>query len=356
MLPVDRAEHRARVRPRSPRRRRRPAAGPAGTDASRMLPSAASREQRQGRRLVARCSRPAGSASGARQSTAPDRRFRLNCRQRDSTVTGSFCGSVVASRNFTCGGGSSSVLSSALKEWLRQHVHFVDQVDLEAAARRRVLHVVEQVARVVDLGARGGIDLDQVDDSARRRCRGRWRRRRRVRADAAFAVQALGEDARDGGLADAARAREQERVVHALPLSSALPSARRTCSWPDISAKLRDAICAPARYSSCVGHSWCATARASKEATRTSRIFGARPNRYRCSLPGLTGFTAGRREGANAGHHRSTSGGEGGIRTHEYPLGYYWNSSPAPSTTRPPLRAISRRRAARVPEAAGTSN
>ncbi|MNV98527.1 hypothetical protein D3C71_1937900 [compost metagenome] len=41
-------------------------------------------------------------------------RFRLNCRQRESTVTGSFCGSVVASRNFTCSGGSSSVLSSAL--------------------------------------------------------------------------------------------------------------------------------------------------------------------------------------------------------------------------------------------------
>ncbi|MNW08831.1 hypothetical protein D3C71_2056890 [compost metagenome] len=41
-------------------------------------------------------------------------RFRLNCRQRDSTVTGSFCGSVVASRNFTCSGGSSSVFSSAL--------------------------------------------------------------------------------------------------------------------------------------------------------------------------------------------------------------------------------------------------
>jgi hypothetical protein len=44
------------------------------------------------------------------------RRFRLNCRQRESTVTGNFCGSVVASRNFTCGGGSSSVFSNALKE------------------------------------------------------------------------------------------------------------------------------------------------------------------------------------------------------------------------------------------------
>ena len=36
----------------------------------------------------------------------------------------------------------------------------------------------------------------------------------------------------------------------------------------------------------------------------------------------------------------TASGGEGGIRTHEHPLRCYWNSSPAPSTARPPLRSI----------------
>ena len=40
--------------------------------------------------------------------------FRLNCRQRDSTVTGIFCGSVVASTNLTCSGGSSSVFNIEL--------------------------------------------------------------------------------------------------------------------------------------------------------------------------------------------------------------------------------------------------
>ena len=39
---------------------------------------------------------------------------KLNCKQRDSTVTGTFCGSVVARINFTWAGGSSSVLSMAL--------------------------------------------------------------------------------------------------------------------------------------------------------------------------------------------------------------------------------------------------
>ena len=38
--------------------------------------------------------------------------------QRDSTVTGTFCGSVVASTKTTCGGGSSSVFSMALKAWV----------------------------------------------------------------------------------------------------------------------------------------------------------------------------------------------------------------------------------------------
>ncbi len=43
-----------------------------------------------------------------------DSGFRLNWRQRDSTVTGIFCGSVVASTNLTCSGGSSSVFSMEL--------------------------------------------------------------------------------------------------------------------------------------------------------------------------------------------------------------------------------------------------
>ena len=58
------------------------------------------------------------------------------------------------------------------------------------------------------------------------------------------------------------------------------------------------------------------------EAARTSLGSGTRHRRYRCSLPGLTGFTAGRRGETDAGHHVSDQigGGEGGIRTHEHPL------------------------------------
>ena len=46
---------------------------------------------------------------------------------------------------------------------LRQHVHFVDDVDLEARRHRAVAHALGQLADVVDAGARGGVHLDHVD-------------------------------------------------------------------------------------------------------------------------------------------------------------------------------------------------
>src|SRR5690606_30686133 len=46
-----------------------------------------------------------------------------------------------------------------------EHVHFVDQVDLEASAGGGVLHVVQQLAGVLHLRARGGVHFDQVDET-----------------------------------------------------------------------------------------------------------------------------------------------------------------------------------------------
>lgn len=40
---------------------------------------------------------------------------------------------------------------------------FIDQIDLEATAGRRVLDVIQQIAGIFDFGARGGIDLNQID-------------------------------------------------------------------------------------------------------------------------------------------------------------------------------------------------
>ena len=74
-----------------------------------------------------------------------------------------FSGSVVANTNLTCGGGSSTTFSSALKPCVRHHVRLVDDVDLVARHGRRVEGLVTQFAGVVDAAVAGGVDLDDVD-------------------------------------------------------------------------------------------------------------------------------------------------------------------------------------------------
>ena len=95
-------------------------------------------------------------------------------------------------------------------------MHFVDQVDLEAPTARGILHVIQQLAGVFDLGTAGGVDLDQVDEAAfvdlpahRTGAAGRG-------GDAGFAVQAFGDDTGNGSLAYATGAGKQVGMVQAL--------------------------------------------------------------------------------------------------------------------------------------------
>src|SRR3546814_16496138 len=68
---------------------------------------------------------------------------------------------------------------------------------------------------VVDAGVGGRVDLQQVDVAAGVDRQAGLALPARVGAGAALAVQALGEDPRNGGLADPAGAGEQVGVVHA---------------------------------------------------------------------------------------------------------------------------------------------
>ena len=97
-----------------------------------------------------------------------------------------------------------------------QHVHFVDQVDLEAATARRVLHVVQQLAGVFDLGTARGVDLDQVDETPFVDLTAHRTGATRRRGDTGFTIQALGDDARNRGLAHPACTGEQVGVVQPL--------------------------------------------------------------------------------------------------------------------------------------------
>ena len=115
-----------------------------------------------------------------------------------------FCGSVVASTNTTCPGGSSSVFSSAF-DAAAEHVHLVEEVHLLAPPALEVGDPFDEVADLVDPVVRRGVHLDQVEDVP-------VGDRDAVLAHAARlavvaevrAVQRLGEDPRGRGLAGAA--------------------------------------------------------------------------------------------------------------------------------------------------------
>jgi len=118
--------------------------------------------------------------------------------------------------NLMCGGGSSSVLRSALN----------------AAVGRPVADVLVEVADVVDAGVRRAVDLGDVERAACRDLEA-------ARADAAGlagrafgAIERLRQQARDRRLPDAARPGEEERVGDAL-LRDRVPQRRRDVLLPD---------------------------------------------------------------------------------------------------------------------------
>ena len=104
-------------------------------------------------------------------------------------------------------------LQQAVEGGLRQHVDFVDDVDLVAGDRRLVAHRLDDLADVVDAGVGGGVHLDDVDVAAFHdggvvladlgHVDGR-----RVDLAGDGIVEGAGEDAGGGGLADAADAGE----------------------------------------------------------------------------------------------------------------------------------------------------
>src|SRR5260370_25563745 len=103
-------------------------------------------------------------------------------------------------------------------------MRLVDDVDLERPQRRGQIHLLAQVANLVDAAVRRRIDLDEVQ----RRTRGHLDARLALVAwfsgiaRAARAVERLREQARGRRLTRAARTAEQVRVLNALSDSRAL--------------------------------------------------------------------------------------------------------------------------------------
>ena len=113
-------------------------------------------------------------------------------------------------------------LQQGIESGVGDLVGLVEDVDLVLVACGAVAGGVAQLADLVDAAIGGGVDLDDVDGIAGLDLGaafadlawlGRWPR---GRADGIAAVQRHGQDARDGGLADAAVAGEDVTVGDAV--------------------------------------------------------------------------------------------------------------------------------------------
>ena len=97
---------------------------------------------------------------------------------------------------------------------LTEHVGFVDDVDLEAAAGGAELGVGDEIADVVDAGVAGGVDLDDVDviAPADGEAGGTFAAGLGGWLVGGLAVEAFGEDAGGGGFSGAAGSAEEKGV------------------------------------------------------------------------------------------------------------------------------------------------
>ncbi|CAB3652182.1 hypothetical protein LMG26696_02916 [Achromobacter pulmonis] len=98
----------------------------------------------------------------------------------------------------------------------RQHVHFVDHVDLEAARARRIDGLLQQLGHFLDAAVRGRVQFEVIDEPAGVDLGAGATDAAGLGGDAGFAVERFGQDARQRGLADAAGAGEQPGVMQAL--------------------------------------------------------------------------------------------------------------------------------------------
>ncbi len=168
-------------------------------------------------------------------------------------------------------------LEHGVERRFRQHMHFVDQVNLVAPDRRRVARVVENLPHVVDAGVRRRVELEQIDEAAgidvdACRAHAAWRCR-----DAVDAVEALGEDARDRRLADTARAGEKVRVMQA----AALDRIGQRLYDVLLAGKLAKTLRTPLAGENLIAHRWKARARKPRRLVRAAaRGRCATPHRY----------------------------------------------------------------------------
>src|SRR5439155_27198238 len=187
-------------------------------------------------------------------------------------------------------------LQEGVEGVLREHVHFVDDVDLEAAPDRLVRDRLHEVPHLVDLGVRGAVDLEHVEGTSLADLAAVRALVAGLLADPALAVERLREETRRRRLAHPPRPGEEEGVGDAARRDGGLERARHVLLADDLLEPLRSE---PAREH-LVSH-----AGGPPRGVRRWRLghpAAQRDGRYRCFLPDLTGFATLSCAGPN--HHR----------------------------------------------------
>ena len=64
------------------------------------------------------------------------------------------------------GGGSSSVFKQSIEGRIREHMHFIDNIDFVLPQVGREVDLIAQVAHIIDAGVGSCIDFDQIQEAS----------------------------------------------------------------------------------------------------------------------------------------------------------------------------------------------
>ena len=141
-------------------------------------------------------------------------------------------------------------LQQGVEAVVGEHVHLVDQIDLVACTGRGIGDVVQKLAGLIDLGARGGIHLDEIHESTAVDLSTGRADTAGTRAHALLAVQRLGEDTGKRGLADTAGAGKEVGMMELV----AIERVGECADHMRLSDQIIEALGAPFAGEHLVGH------------------------------------------------------------------------------------------------------
>ena len=97
-------------------------------------------------------------------------------------------------------------------------MHFVNDVNLKATCRWRILRVIQQLAHIVNLRIGGGIDLNNIDKTAFVDFNTSWTSAAWMGADTRLTIQGFCQNTCDGSFAYTACSGKEIGVMQALLL------------------------------------------------------------------------------------------------------------------------------------------